>query len=58
MNRMKKHDKSGEIAFDNKPKNKMEKTKMAKKRQANENQNIALVNMRRTIEAKKAERLG
>jgi U3 small nucleolar RNA-associated protein 11 len=58
MNRMKKHDDSGEAQFDRKPLNKMEKTNQAKARKIEENQNIALVNMKREIEKKKAERLG
>ena len=58
MNKMKKHDQSGEIAFDRKPITKMEKANQAKQRRMEENQNIALVNMRRQIEGKKAERIG
>ena len=53
---MKKDDRSGEAMFmqSNDPK---EKTNQMKQRKLMENQNIALVNMKRTIESQKAEKL-
>jgi hypothetical protein len=56
MKKMKKDDRSGEAMFiqSNDPK---EKTNQAKQRKLMENQNIALVNMKRSIESQKADKL-
>jgi hypothetical protein len=56
MKKMKKDDRSGEAMFiqSNDPK---EKTNQAKQRKMMENQNIALVNMKRSIESQKADKL-
>ena len=58
MIKVKKHDETGEAMLDKRPLTKDEKANQAKQRKLQENQNIALVAMRRQIEAKKAERLG
>lgn len=50
MNRMQKDDKSGDLMFINKPKTQMEKTNQTKMRVIVENQNVALVNLRKSIE--------
>ena len=54
MKKMRKDDKTGEAMF---VQQKAEKANASKQRKMMENQNIALVNMKRTIENKKAERL-
>ena len=54
MKKMRKDDKTGEAMF---VQQKAEKANASKQRKMMENQNIALVNMKRTIESKKAERL-
>ena len=46
MNKLKKHS-NGEAAWDKKPQTKMEKSNQKKQRVIVENQNIALVNMRK-----------
>ena len=56
MRRMKKDDRTGELIKIGRG-TKEEKTNMAKARRMEETQNISLVNLRRSIEAKKTERL-
>ena len=60
MRNMRKKEDTGEIQFLSgglNTKNKQEKVDQAKQRKIHENQDIALVNMRVKIEAKKAERI-
>ena len=57
MNKMKKHDITGEAVFDNRPKSLDEKKNQAIQRKIQENQNIALVNYRLQIEKQKVDKM-
>ena len=57
MNKMKKHDITGEAVFYNRPKSLYEKKNQAIQRKIQENQNIALVNYRLQIEKQKVDKM-